>query len=110
MRRAAVIVTILVVAIAAACGGAIPHATPAQVERARTRWPDASAAALERGRELYVARCSGCHSLVEPSKHHAAFWTARVSEMAPRAKLTPEEVHLVTHYLVTVSETEIAIK
>jgi len=85
-------------------GGAVPHPTEAHLARARARWPDTTAASLERGRELYVARCSGCHPLHPPSTQPAARWAVVLDQMAPRAKLSPEERELVLRYLTATSE------
>jgi cytochrome c5 len=90
--------------LAAACGGgAVPRPTDAHLARARERWPDTTRASLERGRELYVARCSGCHPLHPPDSQPAARWAQLVDEMAPRARLKPDERELVLRYLTAAS-------
>lgn len=88
---------------ACAGGGGVPHPTPVQVSRAQTRWPGATRESLERGRDLYVARCSGCHPLHRPAEFPASRWPALLAKMAPRARLTPAERDLVLAYLSTVS-------
>lgn len=101
MRRA------LVLLFFAGCAtNAVPYPSASQVARARARWPDATRASLEHGRKLYVARCSGCHTLYAPTSRAAPRWAAIVEEMAPRAKLSPHEAELVTRYLVAVSDPE----
>lgn len=96
----------LLVAALSCGGGAVPRPTDAHVARARTRWPDTTRASLERGRELYVARCSGCHPLHPPSTQAPARWAALLDQMAPRARLTASERDLVLRYLTVASETE----
>jgi hypothetical protein len=94
----------LLLAAAASCGGsAVPRPTDAHLARARARWPDTTQASLERGRELYVARCSGCHPLHPPATQPAARWAALVDEMAPRARLSAAERDLVLRYLTAAS-------
>lgn len=91
--------------LAASCGGgAIPRPTDSHLARARTRWPDTTRASLEEGRELYVARCSGCHPLHAPDTQPPERWAALVDEMAPRARLSPDERDLVLRYLTVASE------
>jgi hypothetical protein len=90
--------------LAVSCGGgAVPHPTEAHLARARARWPDVTAASLERGRELYVARCSGCHPLHPPGTQPAARWATVLDQMAPRAKLSADERELVLRYLTATS-------
>ena len=94
----------MLLAALAACGGsAVPHPTEAHLARARARWPDTTRASLERGRELYVARCSGCHPLHPPATQPAARWATVLDTMAPRARLTPAERDLVLRYLTVAS-------
>ncbi len=56
-----------------------------------TALPPASNPALEPGRELYAAKCHGCHRLYAPSKINPQKWPAILDKMAVKAKLTPEE-------------------
>lgn len=94
----------LLLAAASACGaGAIPHPNDESVSWARAEWPETSRQSLEQGRDLYVARCSGCHTLHEPRSYPAARWHEVLGVMAPRARLTPSESDLVLRYLVTMS-------
>ncbi len=95
---------LLLAALAACGGGAVPHPTEAHLARARARWPDTTRASLERGRELYVARCSGCHPLHPPGTQPADRWATVLAEMAPRARLTPVERDLVLRYLTAASQ------
>lgn len=84
---------------AAACSSGIPRPTDADVTRARQTWPQTTRADLERGRELYVAHCSGCHPLHAPREYPPDAWRGFVDEMAPRAMLRPDEADLVIRYL-----------
>jgi cytochrome c5 len=98
------IAAVVLLAAVACVGGAVPHPTEAHLARARARWPDATAASLERGRELYVARCSGCHPLHPPGTQPAARWAQVLDKMAPRAKLSGTERELVLRYLTATSK------
>jgi len=99
-------IAVLLLLAAMSCGGgAVPHPTEAHLARARARWPDATAASLERGRDLYVARCSGCHPLHPPGSQPAARWATVLDQMAPRAKLTGDERELVLRYLTATAGT-----
>ncbi len=61
---------------------------------------------LLQGRELYVEKCSSCHSLVNPARLTAKQWNRKLRVMAKRAKLTEKEKQLITNYLIAGSETE----
>ncbi len=87
----------------AACAGRIPHPGADDVTRAQQQWPGTTRADLERGRELLIARCAGCHTLYEPSYLPAERWPALVDEMSERARLSPDEAELVTRYLSLMS-------
>ncbi len=94
-----IVAAALLLAAVSCGGGAVPHPTEAHLARARARWPDTTAASLERGRELYVARCSGCHPLHRPDSQPAGRWAEVLDQMAPRAKLSADERELVLRYL-----------
>lgn len=85
-----------------ACGGgsAVPRPVDAHVTIARKDYPEADRAMLERGRSLFVERCSGCHSLPPPASRHRETWPAVVSKMAARAKIDPDGERAVSAYLV----------
>ena len=90
----------------AACQPPPPPVTPARTEWARTRWPEITQAELERGRDLFSARCSSCHVTPVPSDRKPDEWPAQVGEMAERARLTVDERTAIERYLVTVAATK----
>ena len=102
MRASRFALLVLAAAASACASGSIPHPTPADVTRAQQEWPDASVASLERGRDLYVARCSGCHPLHRPNEFEPARWNELVTKMAPRARLSEEERTQILRYLAAV--------
>ena len=100
-RRLAIVV--LAGGLAAACAAALRHATPADVTLIAPKWPGTTVEDLERGRRLYVRRCSGCHTLILPAAHAPDEWPALVDAMAEKARLKPGERDDVVRFLVAVS-------
>jgi hypothetical protein len=50
---------------------------------------------------LYARKCGGaCHRLYRPEEYTAPEWVEVVEKMAPRSKLTDEQVERITAYLV----------
>jgi cytochrome c5 len=87
----------------AACAAALRQATPEDAVRLAPRWPGTTIADLQRGRSLYVRRCSGCHSLVLPRAFPAEKWPGLVDDMAEKARLDPGERDDVVRFLVVVA-------
>lgn len=86
-------------AIAVGCARIVmPHPTAGDATRAGT-----TLEALEKGRSLYVARCSGCHQPVPPGDVAPTAWPSEVREMSERAHLDGREEDLIIEYLVTLS-------
>ena len=101
MRRAAVVALLL----AAACARTVmPSATPADADAASRRWPGTTVADLAAGRDLYIARCTGCHQPVPPDQVAPADWPAHIAEMKQRSHLDESQASLVERYLVTMAE------
>jgi mono/diheme cytochrome c family protein len=97
-------VALVVGALAAAgCAAALRQATPEDAVRLAPRWPETAVADLQRGRSLYVRRCSGCHNLVLPRAFPAERWPGLVDGMAARARLGPGEREDVARFLVAVA-------
>jgi mono/diheme cytochrome c family protein len=89
--------------LAAACAAALRRPTAVDVERAAVRWPGTTVADLERGRAIYVRRCSTCHTLYLPTAFAARDWPPIVDTMAKKARLTPAEKADVTRFLATLA-------
>jgi cytochrome c5 len=79
----------------------VPPVTPADAQRAQTRWPGTDVAQLESGRALFMDKCSACHVPPSPASLKAEAWPAQVEEMKLRAGLGDEQVQLVERYLIT---------
>jgi cytochrome c5 len=90
--------------LVACAARSLPAVTPADADRAQQRWPEMTAAQLDRGRTLYAARCSNCHQPVQPSDVPAPEWPGHVDEMRERAHLDDGEATLVKRYLITMAE------
>lgn len=90
----------------AACAGAmLPPLTPSQTSWAVRQWPGTSGQDIAASRELYLARCSGCHAVKPPLEHTITEWRKWVGVMAPRAKITPEQQEEILRYLAAAKAT-----
>lgn len=92
MRRFAVLLVL------AACGVSPPAATALDASRGNVPLAD-----LATGRQLLLAKCSGCHRTPIPAERKPAEWPRWVSEMAERAKLDASAHHLIEQYLVVIA-------
>lgn len=54
---------------------------------------------LQKGRAMYIEKCSSCHALYLPEKYSKKVWEKNVNEMAPKAKITDEEKQLILSYV-----------
>ncbi len=107
MHRTRAWVSLLLLGLLSACAAQLIRPTSLHESWAAERWPGTSLAELERGRDLYVRRCGGCHGLYLPDQRPDLDWPARVREMAARSRtpIPPEEVEAITRFLVTVAGT-----
>ncbi|GIX06167.1 MAG: hypothetical protein KatS3mg115_0570 [Candidatus Poribacteria bacterium] len=81
------------------CAAALPRVTPQDAQRVGV--------ALERlqaGRELYIAKCSGCHGLYPPQRYTDDEWAHWVEEMAPLARLRPVQKEQILLYLQAMND------
>ncbi len=102
-RRLARVTFVAGALTAAGCAAALRQATPEDAFRLAPRWPGTTVQDLERGRSLYVRRCSGCHTLILPGAHPAEEWPGLVDGMADKARLRPGERDDVVRFLVAVA-------
>jgi len=102
-RRLAIVSLAAGLCATAACAAALRHPTPEDVTLLAPKWPGTTLADLQRGRSLYVRRCSGCHNLVLPAAHSPGAWPERVDRMADKARLRPGEREDVVRFLVAVA-------
>jgi len=74
--------------------------SPADVDRGRYRWPDVDRASLSAGRDLFAARCNGCHDYPALTSIPEADWPPIVEKMARKAKLSREQGQLVLRFVL----------
>lgn len=67
---------------------------------------EARLADLRAGRDLYVNKCSGCHSLIPVDRFDDARWTAEVDEMMKlkKVRLSADERDTLVRYLTTAND------
>jgi cytochrome c553 len=94
----------LLAALLAGCGGHAPPVDAALVAKAQALAPGATAASLDRGRELLVTACTKCHGIRTPSDYTLPEWQGYLREMAPKAELNEDQVAVLLRY-ITVART-----
>ncbi|MFA6455836.1 MAG: hypothetical protein WCW40_03360 [Bacteroidota bacterium] len=87
------------------CASSIPYPTEESV-RIHSTGATAFDDAVE-GRDLYVKKCSGCHSLYVPEQFSIASWDSILTIMNPRAKLSGSESLKIRLYLSVYSQSTI---
>lgn len=94
--------------LAACAGRPIPVATDADAARVAAQWPGTTAADLNHGRQLLLAKCGNCHQPPAPTAHVAADWPAEVQEMRERSGLSVSDAALVERYLTAFAADAVA--
>jgi cytochrome c5 len=92
-----------VLAATVACAAALRRPTAKDERLAADRWPGTTLADLERGRAVYVRRCSTCHTLHLPTAYSATAWPSLVETMSGKARLTTAEKYDVTRFVIAVA-------
>ncbi len=82
----------------------LPRPTPADLTRARTRFPGASLASLEAGRRAFADNCSSCHALPRPESKSPEQWAKVIDEMSGEAKLSARTKELLAQFVLTMSD------
>ena len=72
--------------------------------RASSKCDDMSIEKLQAGHQLYVNKCGKCHYLYRPNRFSEEKWLSKMPDMKLEAKLTDEEIDLVTKYILTMRE------
>jgi hypothetical protein len=83
------------------CASSLP--TPTVEDTKKYSHRNYSVYELSAGRDLYIAKCSGCHSLHLPQQYTAATWDTILTNMNPRAKVNPKEAEQIRAYLTLYS-------
>jgi len=93
------------VLLAAGCASAVPLPTEREAETARRTDPTATVESLRSGRERYVTKCSGCHSLYSPRDKSPEEWPRLLDEMSAKAKCGAGDRRRIEQYLLAIART-----
>jgi cytochrome c5 len=100
-RTLALLIAVLAASACYPRSGPAPGAlSPATVAASSTRWPGVTAASLETGRDLFVARCNSCHGYPDLSAIGDDRWPRVLDKMAPKAGLTADQKAEVLHFVL----------
>ena len=90
--------------LALACAGKfLPQPSEAQAAFATRSGTPSSLSSLQQGRQLFVAKCDGCHELPYVQDHDPEKWASIMDKMRVQAKLSDREDYLIRTYLVSSS-------
>ena len=81
-------------------GGAPPPLSGADVASAKSRFPDATDASLSSGRDLFLAKCNGCHDYPDLSSVAEGAWPKIMGRMGPNAKLDAAQTDAVLRFVL----------
>lgn len=95
-----VLIGFISVVMLSGCGGNLPLPTAEHKSYAETRWQGKNVN-LDLGRDMYIEKCSGCHSLIAPTKFGEEKWVEEIKEMKEKAKLTDDEEFAILTYVLT---------
>jgi hypothetical protein len=101
MKTSRVLTLILALAALAGCATYVP-----EPDALMAGGDDGRLADLKIGRQLYINKCAGCHSLFPVDRYDSARWTEEVEEMAKQKKvrLAPDDQTRLLLYLTTANE------
>jgi hypothetical protein len=103
MRTA--LVCIVLVTGCVGCVSAVPYPTEREAATARRTDPSVTVASLARGRERYVTKCSGCHSLYSPRDKTTDEWPQVLDEMLVKSKSDGDDRRAIEQYVLAVAGT-----
>lgn len=95
-----VIIGLFSIVMLSGCGGTVPLPTAEHRSYAENRWQGKNVN-LELGRDMYIEKCSGCHSLIPPAKFGEEKWVEEIKEMKVKAKLSDDEEFAILTYVLT---------
>ncbi len=96
-------VAVLALLLGACARSTAPIATEADATRAQARWPGMTLEELNAGRDVYVARCSGCHLPPTPNDYAPEAWPSHIAEMRERAHLDDGDEEAIRRYVITMA-------
>ncbi len=93
------------VATGSACVAVVPVPESADVVAARAAYPSAGAADLAAGRDVFIDRCGGCHTLPPPRSVPPSDWPGEIEAMRGErgVALSDVEVEQLSAYLYAIS-------
>lgn len=74
----------------------------AMVTAGKAKFPDVTLDELKKGQTIYNGQCTKCHNAKRIEKRDEKEWISVLDEMAPKAKLLPEEKDAVWKYIMSV--------
>jgi len=96
-------------AFAVAGAGCYPRAGPApgalsasSVTWASARWPGVTVSSLAGGRELFLAKCNGCHEYPDLSVIGDQRWPGILERMARKSHIDADGRDAILHYVLAV--------
>lgn len=67
---------------------------------AQARWPDTSGEELERGRQLFLQHCDGCHSYPDRTAYSEQKWPSIARRMGSKADLSEVDTERVLRFIL----------
>jgi hypothetical protein len=98
--------------LAAGCypkAGAPPAVlSESSVISASTRWPGSTTGSLSAGRDLFLAKCDGCHAYPDLTAVAEERWPHIIDSMARKSHLNADEHDEVLHYVLASRSEQLA--
>lgn len=99
------VITSFGLVVLASCGfpktGAAPGpVAPGAASAAEQRWPGTTAAHLDEGRNLFIAKCNGCHGYPDLRAIPEERWEGVMKKMGDKADLSAEQSSRVLRFIL----------
>lgn len=108
MKKITTITFALAIVLFAACTSgkrvASVSLTEADAGRAAAKFPGATLASLNEGKQHYEENCGKCHGLKRPGDFTEAEWRKEVPPMAGKANIDKKREELILQYVVTMAK------
>ncbi|MFI5142090.1 MAG: hypothetical protein ACHQII_07015 [Bacteroidia bacterium] len=114
MRKSIILIALYIGVVASACSPKtttavaynptlLPDVSDAQVEAAKTKYPDATMDVLQKGHDVYYgAPCTGCHGVKRIINFSQEELPGIIKRMARKAGISDEEKDAVLKYVIGV--------
>lgn len=83
------------------CSPSSLRPTQADEAFAKDKWGQANVVDLNKGYDIYVSKCGGCHILPKPLDYSEVKWMEILPDMCKRAFLDKSQQESVTRYILT---------